>query len=106
MGRNQVNITIDEDAARRDVMRIRGAKQALDEALRTVNTLNQQAQQMRGQTGRAIVEKSAELTSMVEALSARMVETSSFINSTVLKYQVKDDRLAEIISHSGFGGFR
>lgn len=104
MGSNQVNITIDEAAARRDVQRIHGAMQALNEALNTVNTLTRQAQQMRGQTGTAIVEKSTEMATLIRAMSARMVETSGFINDTVAKYQAKDEHLGNVIAHSGFGG--
>lgn len=104
MGSNQVNITIDGAAARRDVQRIQGAMQALNEALNTVNTLTRQAQQMRGQTGTAIVEKSTEMATLIRAMSARMVETSGFINDTVAKYQAKDEHLGNVIAHSGFGG--
>ena len=104
MGSNQVNITIDEAVARRDVQRIQGAMQALNEALNTVNTLTRQAQQMRGQTGTAIVEKSTEMATLIRAMSARMVETSGFINDTVAKYQAKDEHLGNVIAHSGFGG--
>lgn len=104
MGSNQINITIDEAAAKRDVQRIQGARQELNEALNTVNMLMQQAQQMRGQTGTAIVEKSTEIAMLTRRMSARLVETSGFINDTVAKYQSKDEQLGNIIAHSGFGG--
>ena len=51
--------------------------QALNEALNTVNTLTRQAQQMRGQTGTAIVEKSTEIHRDIKPDNILMTETGA-----------------------------
>lgn len=91
-------ITIDEYAAQKDINRIRTARAALNDSLKTINSLINQASTENGQTSSAIVDKATEMKNQIVDMLNRLSETESFISKTVSHYQWVDQQVKNLIN--------
>lgn len=89
------NVTIDEDAANRDIRRINQALPSLHDAKTSLERVREEGNRTQGETGRAIVEKSTELIRRIDRLISSLEETKVFLKRTVVKYQEIDENLAK-----------
>lgn len=94
-------ITIDENAARADVQKIKSAITKLQESQNSLNRLMTSASGMQGNTGMAIVEQSQRLSAQIKQLIERLNNSASLINKTVAKYREQDRMLARQIQSGG-----
>ena len=99
------NVTIDEDAANRDIRRINQALPSLQEAKASLERVREEGNQTKGETGKAIVEKSTELIRRIDRLISSLEETSILLKRTVEKYQEIDENLAKV-AQSFVGAWR
>lgn len=90
-------ITIDEQAAQRDVQRISSVLPFLQESMTAIEQLLEESSSMRGNTGSAIAEKSAELQKRLAQLIQDLNETSDYISKVVSKYQKLDREVKSAI---------
>ena len=102
-------ITIDEVAARNDILRIESAINSLNNSKQAINNLIQQAANGQGQVTTAIIDKAAEMRNQIDEMVRRLNETSSFISRTVSHYQQLDQQIKREIEAaaavaSGAGG--
>ncbi len=102
-------ITIDEVAARNDILRIESAINSLNNSKQAINNLIQQAANGQGQVTTAIIDKAAEMRNQIDEMVRRLNETSSFISRTVSHYQQLDQQIKREIEAaaavaSGVGG--
>lgn len=93
-------ITIDEQAAQQDIVKIARAREELNQSLVAINSMIQQASGEQGQTAQAIVEKATELKNQIRDLDRRLDETSDFIKRTITHYQEVDRQLKEAIRNA------
>lgn len=90
-------ITIDEQAARRDIRRIASALPYLEMAKSTLDRLLEEGGHTQGETGSAIVDKTGELQRDMLQLLHGLNETRDFIERTVRHYQRLDQEVKEAI---------
>ena len=85
---------IDETAARTDMNRISQAIPELQAARAALVRVREQGEATKGETGKAIVEKSTALIKRIDKLMQSLRETSAEINVTVQQNQYLDKALA------------
>ena len=82
---------IDEAVARSDMVKMNQAVEHLKRARQTIVRLLNEAENMQGQTGTAIVEKAQELQVRIDRLTRQLQTSVALLNSTVVHYQKLDD---------------
>ena len=85
-------ITIDEDAANADIRRINSAIACLQESVKALNSLIQEASAEKGRTSEAIVEKGIELRNQISGVKLSLIEAAETIRNTVNKYRAIDQK--------------
>lgn len=94
-------IKIDEAAARTDIARINQAIPELQAARAALLRVKEQGEATKGQTGKAIVEKSTALINRIDKLIRSLRETSQEINVTVQQNQMFDSSIASLLNNIG-----
>ena len=84
-------ITIDENAANRDISHAQQARQSLSAAEKQLQLMLQQTNEFEGETARALNEKSAELLKRVQSMMRQIDEMISFTRNTVARYRAIDE---------------
>lgn len=97
-------ITIDEQAARRDIQKLNSVLPSLEAAKRTLERLNEEGGNTKGSTGQAIVEKSSELVKRLNDMIRAMQETRNCIEQTVRHYQKLDQEVKAAIQAAALTG--
>lgn len=97
-------ITIDEEAAGRDIQRLRAALPALENAAAVFGRLAQEGRQMQGETGKAAADKAEELLRKVRQVEELLRETETLIEQTVRRYQRLDREVKEAIEAARLDG--
>lgn len=82
---------IDEAVARSDMARMNQAIQHLKQAHHAVTRLRNEAENMRGETALAIVEKTQELQVRIDRLTRQLQSSVALIGSAVSHYQQLDE---------------
>lgn len=90
-------ITIDEVAAKNDILRIESAINSLNNSRQAINNLIHQATNGQGQASTAVIEKASEMRGQIDDMVRRLKETSSFISQTVSYYQKLDMQIKQEI---------
>ncbi len=93
-------ITIDEDAARRDIQRIREALPYLEKAAKALACVHDEGSATVGMTGAAVREKSMQLKKKTEELERYLEGTIGLIERVVKRYQLLDQEAAAQIRAS------
>lgn len=83
---------IDEAAAKSDMAKIRQAVAHLKQARQSVTLLMNNAQNMRGETGRAIEEKCQELQVRIDTLTRQLNSSEYLLGVAVSHYQAIDSK--------------
>ena len=91
-------LTIDEVAANSDINKIRSARAILEDAKASLNTLLSTATMYQGNTALSIQEKAQELLQKIDRLNSNLVDTESYIQSVVNKYQMIDLELKALMN--------
>lgn len=90
-------ITIDENAARRDIQKIDAALPSLRNAKTALERILEEGNKTKGNTGDAIIEKSQELLSQTKKMIKQLEETKVLIERVVRHYQKLDAEAKRII---------
>lgn len=90
-------ITIDENAARRDIQKIDAALPSLKNAKSALERVLEEGNKTKGNTGDAIIEKSQELLSQTKKMIKQLEETKVLIERVVRHYQKLDAEAKRII---------
>lgn len=93
-------ITIDENAARRDIQKIEAALPSLRNAKSALERMLEEGGQTKGDTGNAIIEKSQELLSQTNKMIKQLEETKSLIEKVVRHYQKLDAEMKRLIDNA------
>lgn len=91
-------ITIDDVAAGEDIRKIERAQSALQNALRSLKAAQTEGANMKGQTARAIYDKSQELVNQMQRLDHNLEETTNYIRHVLAVYKAKDEMLKAIMA--------
>lgn len=94
-------ITIDEAAAKRDIMKIEQAENYLEESRVKVLQMLELAEGMTGNTAAAIRDKAEEMRAEIDSLRSKLNASKQLIRSTVIRYQLVDSSLASFIGGGG-----
>lgn len=90
-------ITIDENAARRDIQKINAALPSLKNAKVSLERILEEGTKTKGNTGEAIIEKTQELIKELQKMINQLEETKSLIERVVRYYQKLDAEAKKII---------
>ncbi len=90
-------ITIDEDAAAKDIRRLRESAQVLKDSRAAIRSLKNQAGEMQGQISSAILQKANEMEKRQTAMIDKLEETASYIQRVVDRYQKLDEEIKRAI---------
>lgn len=90
-------VTIDDDAARRDIQKIDAALPALRNAKSALEKMLEEGNKTKGNTGDAIVEKSQELLKQTKKMIEQLEETKTLIERVVRHYQKIDAEVKKAI---------
>lgn len=101
---NNQQVTIDEEAANRDIQKIQQALPSLQAAQAALERVREAGSQTQGLTGAAVADKSGELIVRIQRLVQNLEDTQILLRQTVLKYQVIDEVLAADVKWIGNGG--
>ncbi len=91
-------IMIDEDAAMKDVRRLREAKAILQESYDAMGHMAAQAAGFQGNTNAAISEKGMEMVGRIRKMMEKLEEAADFIEKTVAHYRKLDAELKAAIN--------
>lgn len=93
-------ITIDEQAANRDIRRLREAAGVLKDSRAGIRNMRQQSSDMKGLAAGAIQEKSLEMESKLSQMIDKLEETADYIQKVVRRYQKIDEDLKKLIQQT------
>lgn len=92
-------ITIDEEAAERDVRRLKSAQETLRNVKSAFNQLQNQAGGSQGETAQAVAEKSSEMINKLNKAIDQMQDLVDYIRRVERKYkQIDADLKAQVES--------
>ncbi len=97
-------ITIDEHAARGDILKINSALPKLQAAFQALGRIKAEGSGTQGETGRAIMEKAGELQNQLNQLMSLLEESADFISCTVEYYQKLDEKVKSQIEAARLTG--
>ena len=86
-------ITIDEDAANRDIARINQIIPRLLDAKTVLETMKAQSENTKGDTGSALMEKTTEMIGKINQQISNLEETRLLIQKTVKHYKLLDQKV-------------
>lgn len=95
------NITIDDEAAKRDVQRMKEAISYLTESRDRMRKLMEMSSSGQGEALSAITEKAGEMINKINDMIARLDESIGFINKTVQHYFMVDQEIKKAVQSSG-----
>lgn len=90
-------ITIDEDAAVKDIKRLRESAQVLKDSRAAIRSMKRQAMEFHGEMSNAIVEKANEMERRQTAMIEKLEETAAYIQRVVNRYQKLDEDIKKAI---------
>lgn len=90
-------ITIDEQAAARDIKRLRESAQVLKDSRAAIRSLKSKAGELEGQMSAAILEKAQAMEKRLTQMIDKLEETASYIQKTVNKYEQLDREIKRAI---------
>ena len=90
-------ITIDQDAAAKDIKRLRESAQVLKDSRAAIRNLKNKAGELEGQMSTAILEKAQAMDKRLTQMIDKMEETASYIQKTVNKYEQLDREIKRAI---------
>lgn len=90
-------ITIDEDAAARDIKRLRESAQVLKDSRAAIRSVKSQALEFQGEMSAAIVEKANEMERRQTAMIEKLEDTAAYIQKVVNRYQKLDEEIKKAI---------
>ena len=90
-------ITIDEDAAAKDIKRLRESAQVLKDSRAAIRSMKSQALEFQGEMSSAIVEKANEMERRQTAMIEKLEETAAYIQKVVNRYQKLDEEIKKAI---------
>ena len=90
-------ITIDEDAAAKDIKRLRESAQVLKDSRAAIRSMKNQALEFKGEMSNAIVEKANEMERRQTAMIEKLEETAAYIQRVVNRYQKLDEEIKKAI---------
>ncbi len=93
-------ITIDEQAARQDIRRLREAADILKDSLAGIRSLRQQSMDMQGLAVTAIQDKSLEMEKKLTQMIKKLESTADYIQKVVRHYQKMDEDLKKMIQQA------
>lgn len=89
------NITIDDVAAKNDIMKFNQSAEILRESVCVMNGIISLAYEMKGQTGESIVDQASLLKNKLENMISNLAESSAYIQKTIEHYTIVDQNLKE-----------
>ena len=93
-------ITIDEQAAQKDIRRLREAANILKDSRASIRSLRQQSGDMQGLAVSAIQDKSLEMDKKLTEMIEKLEGTADYIQKVVRHYQKIDEDLKKIIQQT------
>lgn len=93
-------ITIDEQAAQKDIRRLREAANILKDSRASIRSLRQQSGDMQGLAVSAIQDKSLEMDRKLTQMIEKLEDTADCIQKVVRHYQKIDEDLKKIIQQA------
>ena len=91
-------ITIDEDAANNDIVKIRAAQERLEESRKNLKALISNAQTCVGETAEAICNKGTEILFEINRLYENLSDTTQYIQRVISVYREKDRKLKALMA--------
>ena len=93
-------ITIDGQAADRDIRRLREAAGILKDSRAGIRNMRRQSMDMKGLAAGAIQEKSMEMERKLSQMIDKLEETADYIQKVVIQYQKIDENLKSLIQQT------
>ena len=90
-------ITIDEQAANKDIKRLMESAQVLRTSRDAIVSLQRQAADMEGQISLAVIVKSQEMEKKLSQMIDKLEYTADYIRKTVRRYEILDEQIKQAI---------